>query len=219
MKDIVFMNFLGFPVYGWLWGWGLFIFQRLLYVWANMISDHFGIPWHVIKIKKIDDAIPLRPVWFIIYVLSYAYWVASPIIIARFTDGAWYTRYIIATLVAYFIGFFIFTFYPTYMNRTQEDLYNRVGDGIWGKCMKWVYNWDGKEKGTNLFPSYHCLHSTLCLLGLLALGLPLWVNALLVLFTISIYASTVLCKQHYILDIPSGIIISVVSYICIVCIH
>ena len=77
-----------------------------------------------------------------------------------------------------------------------------------------IYSADGGTIAYNLFPSYHCLISAYCYLGVrkqrgISKGFKIYslVMAILISF------STVLTKQHYIVDVFGGILIAVLCYI------
>ena len=57
-----------------------------------------------------------------------------------------------------------FTVYPTRMDRVAENLLND-NPGVLNQALQWIYNMDGGRYGTNLAPSYHCLISTCCYMG------------------------------------------------------
>ena len=72
---------------------------------------------------------------------------------------------------------------------------------------------DGGDLAFNLFPSYHCLISLYCYLGIrkreeVSKGVRIYS----LVMTILICLSTVFTKQHYVLDILGGLGISIVCY-------
>ena len=81
------------------------------------------------------------------------------------------------------------------------------------------YSLDGSETAYNLLPSFHCINSTLCYLGVAGRKeIPLWVRIYSFVTAILIYASTVYVKQHYFLDVVTGIALAlVVYYVCKKC--
>ena len=82
------------------------------------------------------------------------------------------------------------------------------------RCMNFLTPADGGEMAVNLFPSYHCLISVYCYLGVrkqpeISRGFKLYS----LIMAILICASTQFTKQHYILDVVGGVGIAVVCYI------
>ena len=64
-----------------------------------------------------------------------------------------------------------------------------------------------------LLSCVHCMDSTLCYLGVAGRKeIPLWIRIYSLVITILIYASTVFVKQHYVLDIVSGVLLAVIAY-------
>ena len=97
------------------------------------------------------------------------------------------------------------------MDRVAENLLND-NSGVLNQALQWIYNMDGGRYGTNLAPSYHCLISTCCYMGVAKR--PEYAKSYRIfsaVFCVLIFASTVLCKQHYFIDIPAGIIIAYIS--------
>ena len=201
------------------WGWaaGLFYFglQYGLYRLANWLSVRLGtISWAFEpKIPVIDDLIPVVPVFVVIYVYSYIFWICGPVA-ASLTEKRNFINYIIGLSLAYLIGFLIFLLAPTYMDRAKEGLMEIAKrPGFFNRWLGIVYAADGSDLAFNLFPSYHCLISVYCYLGVrkqetISRGFRVYS----LVMTILISMSTVLTKQHYIIDVAGGIGISLICY-------
>lgn len=66
---------------------------------------------------------------------------------------------------------------------------------------------------TNLFPSIHCLVSWFCFIGIRkSKKLPVWFKVFSCIFAALVCMSTQFTKQHYLLDIPGGILIAELCY-------
>ncbi len=75
------------------------------------------------------------------------------------------------------------------------------------------YSLDGSETAYNLLPSFHCINSTLCYLGVTGRReLPKWFRVYSLVTTLLIFVSTVYVKQHYVLDIVAGVALAAVAY-------
>ena len=64
----------------------------------------------------------------------------------------------------------------------------------------------------NLFPSIHCLESWICFRG--AIGMkrtPRWYAPAMLVLTLMVFASTLLVKQHVLVDIPAGVLVAEVG--------
>ena len=203
------------PRYGWILGVVYFGLQYGMYRLANWISNLTGtVSWAFVpKIPFIDDRIPVVSIFVVIYVFSYVFWIFGPII-ASLTEKENFINYIIGLSAAYIIGFLIFVFAPTYMDRTAEGLMEIANrPGLFNHLLGTVYSSDGSALAFNLFPSYHCLISLYCYLGIrkreeVSKGIRIY--SLVMAFLICL--STVFTKQHYFIDIIGGLSISIICY-------
>ena len=85
--------------------------------------------------------------------------------------------------------------------------------GFFNALLAWVYSSDGSERAFNLFPSFHCLTSAYCYLGVrrqpeISRGYRVFAF----LMAILIFLSTLYTKQHYIVDVFGGVGIAVACY-------
>ena len=182
-----------------------------MYLWANDISLALGIGWHTTKIAWLDDLIPLYLPFITVYILSYLFWIYGPMAVAKDGTKDHFKDFLIGMFVAYLIGAIVFTVYPTRMDRVAENLIND-NPGVLNQALQWIYNMDGGRYGTNLAPSYHCLISTCCYMGVAKRSeYTKSYRIFSAVFCVLIFASTVLCKQHYFIDIPTGIIIGYIA--------
>lgn len=79
------------------------------------------------------------------------------------------------------------------------------GNDIFSRLVRFIY-WT--DVPNNLFPSIHCMESHLCWRGLARCRrVPKWVKIAAFILSLAIYASTVLVRQHLVLDIPAGILV------------
>ena len=202
-----------------LWGWavGLFYFglQYGMYRLGDWLSRVLGTIDGAFcpKIPVIDDAIPVVAPFVVIYLFSYIFWMCGPAV-ASLTSRRNFINYIIGLSAAYVIGFLFFVFAPTYMDRGAEGLMEAAGrPGLFNGLLSLVYSSDGSQYGFNLFPSYHCLISLYCYLGIrkqeeVSRGFRIYS----LVMTVLICLSTVFTKQHYAIDIAGGLGISLLCY-------
>ena len=206
------------PLYGWILGIVFFILQYSMYRLADWLSRVFGtIQWaYIPKIPIVDDLIPVIPFFVIFYLFSYIFWIFGPII-ASLTDKKNFINYIIGLSAAYIIGFLIFLFGPTFMDRAAENLMAYAArPGIFNRLLGVVYGADGGNLAFNLFPSYHCLISLYCYLGIrkreeVSKGIRIYS----LVMTGLICLSTVFTKQHYMIDVVGGLAISLICYLVV----
>ncbi len=148
----------------------------------------------------LDQKLPLVPFFVTFYLLAYAQWIGCYFLIAREKKEYCY-RFFLGDIIAKTFCLVIFMVFPTTLNRPEI-----TGNGIFERLLAMVYAMDAPD---NLFPSIHCLESWLCYRGcrnLTATKLPRWFSGANLLFTLGVFASTVLLKQHVLVDIPGGII-------------
>lgn len=202
----------------WFAAIGFFLAQLACYQLGNLFSILLGTAENAFapKIPFIDDAIPIIPVFIVFYIYSYVFWFFSPMAVSL-TKKENFINYTIGLLVSYFIGFLTFAFFPSYIDRAGEGLLDYVAEpGIFRKLMGIIYFFDGGTKGFNLTPSFHCLTSVYCYLGVrkqpeISRGYKIYALVLAVL----ICMSTVFTKQHYIIDVFCGIALPLIVYVIV----
>jgi membrane-associated phospholipid phosphatase len=203
------------PTYGWILAFVYFGLQYGMYRLGDYLSRVIGTidrAWEC-KVPFIDDKIPLIPIFVVIYLFSYVFWICGPLAVSL-TKKAHFKNYIIGLSMAYVAGFLFFVFLPTYMDRAKEGLMGFAGKpGLLNALLATVYGADGGTKAFNLFPSYHCLISIYCYLGVrkqpeISKGFKIYSLVMAILISLS----TVFTKQHYFLDVPGGIGISLICY-------
>jgi len=144
--------------------------------------------------------IPFISFFFIFYFLAYAQWTIGFILVARENKKLCY-EFLSGEFIAKLISFMIFIIIPTTMIRPDIAEIN-----ILDKAVGFLYKIDTPR---NLFPSLHCLESWLCFRGALKLkSIRKWYAPLSFVFTVMVFASTILIKQHVPLDIIAGILVA-----------
>lgn len=206
------------PWWGWVLGVVYFGLQYGMYRLGDTLSEIIGTKagaWCP-KIPVIDDLLPVVPVFVVIYVFSYVFWIFAPVAVSL-TKRSNFINYIIGLSAAYIVGFLIFTFIPSYMDRAAEGLMDYSADGgIFSALLAQVYAMDGSTIAFNLCPSYHCLISLYCYLGIhgqpeISKGFKAYSAIMVVLICLS----TLLTKQHYFIDTVCGLAIAFVCYLAV----
>ena len=196
------------PWWGWALGLVYFGLQYGIYRLGDLLSRVLGTKaWAFpCKIPVIDDAIPLVPIFTVVYlVFSYLFWISGPIV-ASLTRRRNFVNYLAGLSLAYIVGFLFFVFMPTYMDRAQEGLLEAAArPGFFHGLLRVIYDADGSSLAFNLFPSYHCMISAYCWLGVrrqpeISKGYQAFALGMAILISLS----TVFTKQHYFIDIPGG---------------
>lgn len=146
----------------------------------------------------VDDAIPFIPAFSVVYVLAYVQWTAGFIMIAR-ESCELCCRVISGEIISKLICLALFLLVPTTMIRADI-----VSDGFFDTIVRSIYLLDAAD---NLFPSIHCLESWVCFRGAMQMKKAgPWYRYFTLLFSLLVFASTVLIKQHVAVDIIAGVL-------------
>ena len=146
----------------------------------------------------IDNAIPFIPAFSVIYVLAYVQWIVGFILIAR-DSRELCCRVISGEIISKLICMALFLLIPTTMERAEI-----VSDGFFDRIVGYIYRLDAADK---LFPSIHCLESWVCFRGAMQMKKTgPWYRYFTLLFSLLVFASTVLIKQHEAVDIVGGVL-------------
>ncbi|MBO4331422.1 MAG: phosphatase PAP2 family protein [Oscillospiraceae bacterium] len=188
------------------------ILQHGFYLAGHHLASLFGFTPFLPKLA-LDDSFGIVSVFIIPYIWSYAYWAMGPMAVSK-CDKAHFADYMAANLVACTAGTLMLAFFPTYMDRISEGLY-AVSENptVFDRLRMFWYSLDGSATAYNLLPSFHCINSTLCYLGVagrreISKGFRIYSLAV----TLLIFASTLYVKQHYILDVVSGAALGALAY-------
>jgi membrane-associated phospholipid phosphatase len=155
-----------------------------------------ALPW--------DRAVPLQPVWALIYGALYVFLIALPVFVVREEEHIRRTFW--AYLAVWITAYACFLAYPTVAPRPPSV----VGDGfaVWG--LRLLYDADPPY---NCFPSLHVAHSFVSALTCYRLHRRLGLAALLCAALVAV--STLFTKQHYIADVIAGILLAFAAYVVI----
>ncbi len=202
------------PWWVWLCGIASLLVQSLFYYLSNFLTGIAQRAPICTKIDWLDDALPIIPIFAIVYVYAFVFWFCAPASAYVAGKDNFY-KFIIGQSVAYFIGFIIFVCLPTYMDRSAEGILAYAEErNLW--LLKTIYNMDGGKMAFNLFPSYHCLTSVYSYLAVrkqknVSLVYRIYALCLAILVCIA----TLAIKQHYFLDFICGTGIAIVTYIVV----
>jgi membrane-associated phospholipid phosphatase len=149
---------------------------------------------------SLDGKIPFWPPAVLIYLGSYLFWAASYILLARQEKEKAY-QFFLSESLSRLVCMSFFLMLPTTNTRPAVEI-----DGIWNQLMIYLYSADAAD---NLFPSIHCLESWLCFIGMKnRRGTPRWYQIFSCITAVLICISTLLTKQHVIVDVIGGILIA-----------
>ena len=140
------------------------ILQHAVYLLGHALADWIGFEPFLPKIP-LDDLIPIVSIFIIPYVWAYLFWAMGPMAVSL-CEKQHFKDYMASCLFSCVAGILLLAFLPTYMDRVAEGLYEVVENPtIFDKLRQFWYSLDGSEMAYNLLPSFHCINSTLCYLG------------------------------------------------------
>ena len=174
-----------------------FVFNCLVYSGSRIIAGG----WYHHNIETgVDRSIPFVPEFLVIYFGCYVFWAVNYILIARQDRRSVY-QFFTGDFISRCVCLVSFLAFPTTNTRPLI-----TGSGLWNQAALWLYSIDAAD---NLFPSIHCLVSWFCYLGIRGRKeIPRWYQSVSMVIAILVFASTLLTKQHVIVDVAGGILLA-----------
>jgi len=150
-----------------------------------------------------DKLVPFFPPAITVYLLGSILFVVFPIWAAWKVKPYDFEPYFISVIFAAMVSYVVYLVFPTFVNRPEI-----TSQDIFSKAIIWLYQTD---RAYNAAPSGHTFNTLIFFLYMQKWN-PKYKYLWLIL-AILIILSTVLVKQHYILDVLSGLVLGGVSYI------
>ena len=148
----------------------------------------------------LDELIPFRPFFIVFYFLTFLQWAVNWIMIGR-QDKIFCNRYANANVIAKILCFICFIVYPTIIERPSVVVTD---------FFTWLVNltyWFDRNP-VNLMPSIHVLGSWLAVRAAFEMKNVGWLyKALNVFMLIMCSLSVLYVKQHYVIDVITGILV------------
>lgn len=173
------------------------IFTFLIYFVLNRSLTPRFMPGTII-----DDLVPYTPVFGIFYSSYFIFiglWVGYAFL--NFSQTR-YCEFAIALIGIQIVAYAIYIVFPAKILRPV------VGEGIFEHLVEWIYFIDNP---TNLTPSLHVANSVLLAMFMhrvKTLRILVWIWATLIVI------STLAIKQHYVVDVVTGVLLSTLGYWC-----
>ena len=176
---------------------------------AAQIVFYFGCELlqhdHKDVIRPVDDRIPFIPGFAFAYLLWFPLIALFPLFLF-FVSEKDYAVYQLSIIVSIVTSTAVYVLFPTSMERTIPE------DGPLRWLIRLIYTCD--FKGSNCSPSLHCaqcyiIFATAALCGTFNAG----AMVLIVIITAAIVVSTVMIKQHALIDVITAVPLAVFSYI------
>ena len=186
---------------------GLLAFQGISY----MLIQRFQGKYHDM-LRPVDRLIPLVSQAVYIYVLWYPMLFLYPLYLYSVSRESW-MMYLLAIVLDILISLGIYVLYPTSFQRPEPPALS-----LSGKILRLLYVLN--YRGLNCTPSMHCSQCFIILFSVAAgwTGgfLSPWIGAGVIVLALSIIVSTVLTKQHVVIDVvtafPLGIVCFTAAY-------
>lgn len=176
----------------------------LVYVIVNLINDQRDKNIFNIVKYPLDDVIKFNRIFAIPYFYWYFLIAITALLLIRSKKDLYY-RYILCSVTGMLLSCAIFIIFPTYVPRPFIE-----GNDILTKMVQLIYTID---KPYNCFPSAHVVYAVIISLFLYKYKHDsVWFNIWNMISCLSIIASTVFMKQHYLPDVVSGAIIGVLLF-------
>lgn len=177
------------------------LLNQIAYCGGRLIAGEWQ---HYNLETALDMWIPFWPPAVAVYFGSYIFWLICYLLLARQGKREAY-HFFLSESLAKLVCMAFFLVLPTTNTRPLVEV-----DGIWNQLMIFLYSIDAAD---NLFPSIHCLESWLCFIGIRRRrGTPAWFQRFSGIAAILICASTLLTKQHVIVDVVAGILLAKLCY-------
>lgn len=157
--------------------------------------------WHHYNIEgPLDRMIPFWPPSVAVYLGCYLFWIANYILIAR-QGKRDVCQFFSADFISRIVCMVFYLLFPTTNIRPDVQ-----PDGFWNQLMVFLYSIDAAD---NLFPSIHCLVSWFCYTGIRRrTEIPRWYRIASCIMALMVCMSTLLTKQHVIVDVCGGIFLA-----------
>lgn len=166
-----------------------------------LIPAFFPPPVRHVPALALDHALPLMPVWSLVYGALYLFLILLPIVVVRHDElirrTVW--AYLSIWIVSYLC---FFVLYPTAAPR--PDRVTGDGFGAWG--LRALY---GADPPINCFPSLHVAHSFVSAMA--ARRVHRLVGRLALACAALVAVSTLLTKQHYVADVLAGAALALIA--------
>jgi membrane-associated phospholipid phosphatase len=180
--------------------WPMVAFVSLVpcYIFVAQLARESGAAYR--PELALDRAIPLQPIWTLVYSCLYLTLILLPIFLVR--QEAHIRRTVYAFLTIWISAYAVFWFYPTIAPRSSDAV---PGSGFAAWSLRQLYEMDPPY---NCFPSLHVAHSFASAITCLHVHRRVGFAAIAAACFVAV--STLFTKQHYVLDVIGGIALAVI---------
>ncbi len=166
------------------------------------------MPWRTYhSVESVLDALVPFNEWFVIPYFFWFIYIIGSIVYFFFRDKTAYIKYMWFVIITYSITLIVYAIYPTSQPLRPEV----TGEGILFDVIRWLYGYD---TNTNVCPSLHVIGSFAVMFAAIHSESikSISIKIIYIIAAVLICASTVFIKQHSVIDLFWGTVVSVVAY-------
>ena len=179
----------------------------LVYWLTPFVARHFK--YYDFTIHGFDDKVPLIRIFFIPYLLAYAYWFVAPIIAGK--NRRRFCDLFIAEMISFAVIAIIYCFMPTTISRPIDEML--ASDSWIDQFIGNFYMLDSGYVPFGCFPSIHCILSAFCYISIRnQKNIHISNRIGILIMDILILLATQFTKQHYIVDLISAVILAELTF-------
>lgn len=194
----------------------MLMFMQVMSYWGNQwYAETFGNPGKDLSVifLSFNESVPFLPWTIWPYIIAYPFWVLGFIYIG-YRDKTNMYKILLIVIVTFTICGFWYLFFQTDVQAWRETSGLFARDPATFTTSEsitfWIYSSAGPR---NANPSMHCLMSWLCVLGArLDKKMPKGIRIMAWIFAIAVCISTQTLKQHYIIDMITGVALAEAAY-------
>ncbi|MBI4279841.1 MAG: phosphatase PAP2 family protein [Armatimonadetes bacterium] len=172
----------------------LLVLAIILFGLYGPIDNPLGLPVRTLG-TPLDAMIPFAPIAVYPYLSYYAFLIVTVAALGAARSGSSLRAFVLAAVVTFALTDLIFVLVPTHAPMRPAI----SPDGLTSRLVAWTY---ASLKPYNAFPSVHTSGSTLCAIAWA--GTNPRIAPLMELWAAMIVLSTVLMRQHYVVDLIAG---------------
>ena len=180
-----------------------------IYLLLFALVEHFIVDDYWVSWCTLDDWIPFVRQFVLIYVLWYPQMLGTTLVLL-FKDRRAFVRYARSVVIALSACMLIFVIFPSGQELRPAEV---PGSDLTARLLRAIY---AADTNTNVFPSMHVVGTLAAVIGIFdSRSAPRGVQWGVAALGVLINASTVLIKQHSVLDILGGVVLYWLVYLAV----
>ena len=184
----------------------LLMYIPVYLIWF-VIVEHLVVEDYYVSYLPLDDRIPFVPFFTAFYVMWYPY-LLIPVFYLYFKDARAFVRHGVYLAISLSVCLGTYMVFPNGQDLRPED----TGGGFWGWLLDMLY---AADTNTNVLPSMHvvtCIGTSIAAFDSERMRK---VRCPVLILGVLISASTVLVKQHSILDVIWAAVLGAAVALCV----